>query len=67
MNRPDARMREWASNESDILQSGQPDVADILAATAHEPVVLLAEEARTDPLAGASRSGRGKFKFAFDG
>jgi hypothetical protein len=34
------------------LHAGQADIADVLAAPAHEAVVLLAQEARADALLG---------------
>ena len=45
-------MRDRAAHEGDILHAGKPDVGDVLAAPAQQPVVLLALQARSDPLRG---------------
>ncbi|GJE41207.1 hypothetical protein AEGHOMDF_0369 [Methylobacterium soli] len=50
VDRPDAGMGEGAAHEGDVLQAGQAEVADILAAPAHQAVVLLAGQARADAL-----------------
>ena len=41
-----ARMRERAAHERDVLHAGKTDIGDKLAAAAHEAVVLLAQEPR---------------------
>ena len=46
----DARVRQRAAQERDFQHARQLDVANILAAPAHEAVVLLAHEPRADAL-----------------
>jgi hypothetical protein len=46
----DSRMRQGAAHESDVLQSGEPDIGDELAAPAHQAIVLLAHQPRADAL-----------------
>ena len=48
----DARMRQRAAHEGNILQSGQSDVGDELSAPAQEAVVLLAGHPGADALTG---------------
>ena len=48
----DARMRQGAAQKRHLQHAGHLDVADVLAATAHVAVVLLARHARTDALSG---------------
>src|SRR3954471_9559657 len=57
VDRADAGMGERAAHEGDVLQARQPDVADILAPPAHQPVVLLAGQARADALGGRIADG----------
>ena len=51
----EARMRQRASYESDVLQAGQPDIGDKLAAAAQEAIVFLAQQACADSLTGLDR------------
>ena len=55
VNAANARMRQRAAHEGDVLQSGEPDVGDELAAPAHQAVVLLARQPRADALPGVGR------------
>ena len=43
-------MRNRAAQESDILHAREADIADILAAPAHQTVVFLARQADADTL-----------------
>jgi hypothetical protein len=43
-------MRDRAAQESDILHSGKANIGDILAAPAHQAVVLFARQTRADSL-----------------
>ncbi len=52
MDAADARMRQRAAHERHVLQAGQADVGDELAAPAHQAVVLLARQPRADALPG---------------
>jgi len=52
MDGPYPGMRQWATDESDILQACQPDVGYILAASTHEAIVFLAEQSGADTLRG---------------
>ena len=49
----DQRMRQRAAHERHVLQPGETDVGDELAAAAHQPVVFLARQPRADALSGA--------------
>jgi hypothetical protein len=55
MDRPYPGMRQRAADEGDILQACKPDIGHILAASAHEAIVLFPKQPRTDTLSGAGR------------
>ena len=50
MNVANTRMRERTADESDVLQPGEPDVGDELAAPAHQAIVLFTRQPRADAL-----------------
>jgi hypothetical protein len=46
----DARVGKRAAHKSDVLHPGEAKIRDELPATAHQAIVFLADEARSDAL-----------------
>jgi hypothetical protein len=51
-------MRQRASHESNVLQTGKANVGHELAAATHQPVVFLARQPDANALSGARTCGR---------
>ena len=49
-NAADARVGKRAAHEGDVLHPGEAKIRDELAAAAHQAIVFLADEARSDAL-----------------
>jgi hypothetical protein len=56
-------MRQRTADKGDILQTQEPDIGHILAASAHEAIVFLAKQPGSDTLSGAGRRVRSNIAF----
>jgi hypothetical protein len=56
-------MCQRAANKGDVLQAGETDICHVLAAPAHEAIVLLAKQPGSDALSGIGHRVRSGIAF----